>query len=171
MSTHRVHRHRSGLDHFVIFPAWDARPASERRAGFRGHDYFFTYARRLGRPDCPLPTFGLPWRFTSPPVVLDRWSPRPPGHRWTTAMMWNNYARPIEHDGVTYGSKEREFVHVERLPSRVSLPLEVAINGDAPRERWQALGWSVADGRVVTETAESYRAYVEGSRGEFSVAT
>jgi hypothetical protein len=160
-----------GWNHFVKFPEWDARPWAEHADGFRGHTDFFTYASRLGQPDCPLPTFGLPWRFTRPPVVLDCWDTRPPGEGWTTAMMWNNYGEPVHHAGVTYGSKERELVHVEHLPAQVALPLEIAVNGDdAPRERWRSLGWSVVEGRAVTETVESYRAYVERSRGEFSVA-
>jgi hypothetical protein len=162
-----------GWNHFVIFPRWDARPEAERGQGFRGHDHFFTYARRLGRPDCPLGTFGLTWHPTVPPVVLDCWADGPPGETWTTVMMWNNYQKPVVHEGVTYGSKELEFVRVEGLPARVPAPFEVAVycpNDGVPRERWRSLGWSVVDGRAVSETAASYRSYVQGSRGEFSVA-
>jgi hypothetical protein len=162
-----------GWNHFVIFPRWDARPQAERGQGFRGHDCFFTYARRLGKPDCPLGGFGLPWRPTRPPVVLDCWRPGPPGERWTTVMMWNNYEKPVVHDGVAYGAKEREFVRVEGLPRRTATPLEVAVYApqrDAPAERWRSLGWSVVDGRARSETAAGYRAYLAGSRGEFSVA-
>src|SRR5262249_58683736 len=41
---------------------------------------------------------------------------------------------------------------------------------DPPEERWRSLGWSVVDPRTVSASLEEYRAYLEGSRGEFSVA-
>jgi len=159
-----------GWNHFVIFPRWDAKPPAEHNQGFRGHDYFFTYAERLGRDNCPLASFGLDWQATRPPVVRDCWKASPPASSWTTVMMWNNYQRPIVHDGVTYGSKELEFGHIEAIPSRSPAEFEVAINGDAPREHWRQLGWSVVEGSERSRTAGSYQAYIESSRGEFSVA-
>jgi hypothetical protein len=162
-----------GWNHFVIFPRWEGKPAQERGLGFRGHDYFFTYAQRLGRADCPLGTFGLTWHPTVPPVVLECWAPEPPGDTWTTVMMWNNYQQPVVHEGVTYGSKELEFERVEELPARAPARFEVAVyspKDEVPRDRWRALGWSVVDGRQKSETAASYRSYLQASRGEFSVA-
>jgi hypothetical protein len=162
-----------GWNHFVIFPRWDSRPEGERSQGFRGHDLFFTYAQRLGRSDCPLTTFGLTWHPTVPPVVLGCWAAEPPGSTWTTVMMWNNYQKPVEHEGVTYGSKEMEFGRIEEVPSRSAAPFEVAVycpDDGVPRERWCSLGWSVADGRAVSVTAASYRSYLQRSRGELSVA-
>lgn len=162
-----------GWNHFVIFPRWDTQPTEKRSQGFRGHDHFFTYAQRLGQSDCPLPSFDLSWHSTLPPVVLDCWHPRPPADCWTTVMMWNNYERPVAFYGVAYGAKELEFARVEDLPRRLATRHEVAIyspHDDFPRERCQALGWSVVDGRRRSATAGTYRAYVEGSRGEFSVA-
>jgi hypothetical protein len=162
-----------GWNHFVIFPRWDAKSDAERGQGFRGHDYFFTYAWRLGKPDCPLGNVGLDWKPTRPPVVLDCWRSQPPGQRWTTMMMWNNYEKPVVHNGVAYGAKEREFGRVEELPHRTPAPLEVAVyapQSDAPVERWRERGWSVVDGRARSATAAGYRDYLSGSRGEFSVA-
>jgi hypothetical protein len=162
-----------GYNHFVNYPRWDANPGWQGTHGYRAHDSFFTYAERLGRPDCPLPDLGLPWRPTRPPVVPDCWAPEPPGERWTTVMTWDNFRRPIEHSGVTYGTKEREFGRVERLPARVraGYPFEVAVGGaDPPRSRWRELGWSVIDSHPVSRTAGGYRSYLQRSRGEFSVA-
>lgn len=161
-----------GWNHFVIFPRWDAKPLAERGWGYRGHDHFFTYAGRLGRPGCDLPDLGLPWQATRPPVVLDRWRPRPPGDAWTTVMVWNNYLDEgtPSHGGVAYGAKEREFARVEALPRRAPARFEVAVKGKAPRARWRDLGWSVRDGYRTTAEPEQYRAFVEGSRGEFAVA-
>lgn len=162
-----------GWNHFVIFPRWDRKPAAQRALGFRSHDVFFTYAQRIGQPDCPLPAFGLDWRLTRPPVVLGSWRGKPPGARWTTVMSWSNYPDALEHNGLTYGAKEREFEKVEDLPRLTSSPFEVAINSvkrDAPIDHWRSLGWSVVDANPLSRTANAYREYIERSRGEFSVA-
>lgn len=163
-----------GWNHFVIFPTWDSKSVDERGMGYRAHDYFFTYALQLGYPECPLPDMGLRWHATRPPVVLDCWDQEPPGEKWTTVTMWNNYEKPIEHQGRSYGSKEVEFRRVEAIPSRSSVSFELAVyavnRNVLPLERWHGLGWDVLDGRTVSETPDGYRSYLQSSRGEFSVA-
>jgi hypothetical protein len=160
-----------GYNHFVNYPKWDAQPCWGDALGYRAHDHFFTYALNLGQPDCHLPDLGLPWQPTVPLVVLDRWRPEPPGTVWTTVLTWNNFQKPIEAKGVLYGTKEREFERVEILPQQVSVPLEMAVGGSAPpRHRWRSLGWSVVDSENRSRTIDSYRSYIQGSRGEFSVA-
>jgi hypothetical protein len=160
-----------GWNHFVIFARWDVKAREEQRLGFRSHDHFFTFAERMGEPDCVLPDLGLPWLTTRHPVLPELWEPRPPGERYTTLMMWNTYGKPVEHAGVRYGSKEVEFDKIEALPGRVQAPLEVAVNGDdAPRDRWRSLGWSVVHGATTSRTVAAYNDYVAGSRGELSVA-
>jgi len=85
-------------------------------------------------------------------------------------MTWDNFRRPIEHDGAVYGTKEREFAAIEDLPRRTRLPLEVAVGGHQPPiAHWQQLGWSVRSSEAVSRTTASYRSYVASSRGEFSV--
>jgi hypothetical protein len=160
-----------GWNHFVNYPRWDISPGWLGSNGFRSHDYFFTYAERIGRRNCTLPALGLAWQTTRPPVVLDRWQPQLPGDCWTTVMTWDNFRRPIEHEGVIYGAKEREFGRVEELPKHTSARLELAVGGHrAPVERWREQGWSVVDSHAVTRTLGDYRSYVCQSRGEFSVA-
>ena len=51
-----------GWNHFRNYPRWDANPGWQGTHGFRAHDHFLTYAERIGRPDCVLPTLGLPWQ-------------------------------------------------------------------------------------------------------------
>src|SRR5262245_15443140 len=63
-----------GWNHFVNYPRADAGELWPGTYSFRHHNHFFTFAERLSAPDCPLPTFGLPWHPTRPPVVLDRWT-------------------------------------------------------------------------------------------------
>ena len=160
-----------GWNHFVNFPKWDKNPGWQGSHSWREHDCFFTYAERVGRADCVLPSLGIPWQTTRPPVVLECWEPKPPAVKWTTVMTWDNFKRPIESNGVRYGTKEMEFGRVELLPSQTSARLELATGGNgAPRERWQKLGWSVIDSHAISRTPEDYRTYIESSRGEFSVA-
>jgi len=161
-----------GWNHFVIFPLWDSKPVEQQAWGWRSHDHFFTYALRLDQPDCPLPTFGINWHFTRPPVVLDCWKPQLPATQWTTVMTWRNYPQPIMHNGVMYGAKELEFGRIEEIPKHSSAAFEVTINvnGSAPLEHWQQLGWSVVDAQATSASANTYRTYIERSRGEFSVA-
>jgi hypothetical protein len=159
-----------GKNHFGRFPRWDSKPAAERPLGFRSHDYFFTFAERIHEPDCPLPDFGLRWHTTRHPVLVDKWAPLGSGERYTTVMSWFTFRDPIEREGKHYGTKQMEFEKIEDLPNRVKSPLEVAVSGEAPKERWQRLGWSVISGGATTRTAQTYHDYVAASRGEVSVA-
>jgi hypothetical protein len=160
-----------GWNHFRNYPRWDASPNWHGSHGYRAHDFFFTYAERMGCEGCALPKLDLNWQPTRPPVVLDCWTSEPPGEKWTTVMTWKNFQEPIQHNGVTYGSKEMEFGKVQELPLRVKAPLEIALGGArAPREEWRALGWQVVESEAVSRTGEAYRRYIQSSRAEFSVA-
>jgi hypothetical protein len=172
-----------GWNHFRNYPRLDGNPTWGGGHGYRAHDYFFTYAERLGRKDCVLPSLGIAWQPTRPPVVIDMWKPEPLGERWTTVLTWKNHPETIEYQGVRYGTKEVEFERVECIPRLVSVPMEIAAGGtDRPeneeeaktwyptRPRWEGLGWSVVDSHGVSATPEQYRDYIQASRGEFSVA-
>ncbi len=161
-----------GLNHFLNYPKWDAGPGWLGTHGWRAHDHFFTYATRLGRADCPLPDFGLRWRPTRPPVVLDAWADdRPAGGAWSTVMTWKNFPKLIAHGDRTYGAKEFEFPKIEAIPARHPGRFEVAVGGnEAPRAHWSALGWRVLDAHAVTADVDVYRDYILSSRGELSVA-
>lgn len=172
-----------GWNHFRNYPRLDAKPDWGGGHGYRAHDYFFTYAERIGQPGCVLPSLGIDWLPTRPPVVLDRWAAKPLGKRWTTVLTWKNFPEVIEHAGVRYGTKEMEFEKIETLPRHVGASLEIAAGGtDRPedeeqaktwyptRPRWEKLGWAVVDAHSISSTPERYRGYIEASRAEFSVA-
>ena len=160
-----------GWNHFRNYPRWDASPPWYGSHGYRAHDFFFTYAERIGKPGCALPALGLKWQPTRPLVVMDCWRTEPPNEKWTTVMTWKNFQETIQHNGVTYGTKEMEFGKVQSLPARVKARLEVATGGaEVPRAEWKALGWSVIEAAGVSRTPEGYRHYIQSSRGEFSVA-
>jgi hypothetical protein len=159
-----------GWNHFVNYPRWDANPGWQGTHGYRAHDHFFTYAERLGEPDCVLPDLGLAWRKTLPPVVMDCWRSHGPAQKWTTVMTWNNFRKPVEYMDRLYGTKEVEFPKLERLPQHVDVALELAVGGGgAPVERWKELGWNVVDSHLVSRSPEEYQDYIEGSRGELTV--
>jgi hypothetical protein len=160
-----------GWNQFVTYPRWDENPGWQNTHGWRGHDHFFTYAERLGWPDCILPDLGVAWGKTRPPVVTDLWQPQPPGACWTTVMTWNTFGQTITYQGVAYGAKELEFGRVESLPARTTASFELAVGGvNPPRDRLKRLGWSVVDSEAVSRTPDDYRSYIQSSRGEFSVA-
>jgi hypothetical protein len=161
-----------GWNHFVNYPRWDALPGWQGSHGYRAHDHFFTYAERLGRADCLLPDMGLTWHPTRPPVSLARWDRDGAGRAWTTVMTWNNFRKPVEYQGRTFGTKEMEFAKIEAVPAlHPSLTFELATGGSgAPLEHWRTLGWDVVDSHSVSTTLDDYRQYIQSSRGELSVA-
>lgn len=172
-----------GWNHFRNYPRLDADPNWGDGHGYRAHDFFFTYAERIGRAGCVLPTLGLDWQPTRPPVVLDMWKAAPPAEKWTTVLTWNNYPEVVEYQGIRYGTKEIEFERIRDLPTLVPSRLEVAAGGiddaddTAQSKSWrptrsslEQLGWSAIDAHEVSHSPDAYRHYIQQSRGEFSVA-
>src|SRR5262249_27125170 len=72
--------------------------------------------------------------------------------------------------GRSYGGKDVEFARFLDLPWHTPERLEAAISGDAPRERLVAAGWAGVDAHGISATLDDYRRYIQGSRGEWSVA-
>jgi hypothetical protein len=138
----------------------------------RGHDVYVTVGLNLGAPDCPLPTCGIAWRTTLPPVVLTEWTTsQPPGAAYTTVADWRGYS-PVEWRGVWYGQKAEEFLRLIELPRRVGVPLELclAIHPNEPdRSRLEESGWRLVSPREHASTLDAYRHYIAGSRGELTV--
>jgi hypothetical protein len=159
-------------NHYTKFPQSLQRDGDGGIAAVTRHDAFFTYAENVAEPDCPLPSFGVDWTATRPPVVLDLWAPEPPAERWTTVLSWANFTeKVVSPEGAEYGSKEREFPMIEELPARSPAPLEIAAGGvNPPYLLWRDQGWHVVDSTSISRTADDYRHYIQQSRGELSVA-
>ena len=135
-------------------------------------NFHFTIGDRIGQPDCPIPTHGLRWHRTHPPVDLNLVPARfaPAATRFTTVMSWTAYGS-IEYGGVTYGQKNVELLKQIDLPHRAGPIFELALGGpDAPYDQLRQAGWHVADALEVTRSIEKYLDYIGHSRGEFSVA-
>lgn len=137
----------------------------------RDHDIYVTVGLNLGKPDCPLPTCGLHWETTLPPVVPSEWTTTgPPGIAYSTVADWRGFG-PVEWHGVWYGQKADEFRQLIELPRRVSVPLEIClfIHPDEPdRLKLEQHGWRLLSPQLYVATPDTYRDYIFGARGEFA---
>jgi hypothetical protein len=143
--------------------------------GFPGHTHYVTVGQALAGGDSDLPTCGLDWIGTPPPVVLDLW--RPAGKietdAFTTVGNWRSYG-PVERNGVRYGLRAHSLRGLLDLPARVderfALALAVDPGDDADIKALHAAGFELVDPRRVAATPSAYRRFVRGSRGELGVA-
>jgi hypothetical protein len=168
-------RRRLFVDTDPGFTQFKLKPEHKSCSGFASpydFDTHFSYGERIGRPDCPIPTCGLTWHPTRPPVVLDLVEHRftPDAKYFTTVMSWSS-RKPIVFEGEEYGQKDMEFRKVMNLPARAGRQFEIAMAGNTvPRAEIEQAGWVLADATAATQTVEAYRDYIAQSRGEFSVA-
>jgi hypothetical protein len=138
----------------------------------RQHDAFLTFAEHVGAAECRVPRGGLNWIPTRQPVVLEHWpfSFDAAARRFTTVTSWKIEASPPHIDGVHYGGKDVEFLRFLAMPERAPVEFEVAVAGPAPRAQLAAHGWRIVDAHACSTTMDQYRVYLQGSRGEWSVA-
>jgi hypothetical protein len=162
-------RCRAYVDMDPVFTQLGRFGGEERLAEY---DLLFTYGANIGR-SATVPTGGLRWRPLAPPVVLDLWEraePAADGRAWTTVASLSSYGA-VEHGGERYGQKDTEFLRLAGLPDLTPCRLELAADPDGEPETVLARhGWRVVDARGVSRDPWRYRAYVQSSRGELSVA-
>ena len=133
-------------------------------------DYYYSNGANIGTPESTAPTAGQHWRHVFNPVDTPSFqvTPAPDGARFTTVMNWQSHA-PLDFDGKTYGQKDIEFARFMALPRHVTASLEVAAAGQVPKQQLRQHGWELRDAHQVTRSYDSYRSYIAGSLGEFSV--
>jgi hypothetical protein len=139
------------------------------------HTALFTWGANYGESDCGVPLQSFEYKPTRSPVLLDCWeSPCNPATRYfTTIGHWDQSVKDLEYDGQRYSwSKHREFLKLLELPRRTTqeFSLALAIDDPATVQMLEGYGWHVEDAYQVSETLESYRAFIWGSRGELTVA-
>ena len=143
------------------------------------HDVHITYGENLGAPDCPIPLPQFTWQKTRPPVVLDLWPAQfdLACSRFTTISTWRNVGKDLSFRGETYlWSKHANWLTVADLPQRTSQQFELAVGIDSPEDLavFQRIflhnGWMLTDPLIISQDMEVYREYIQGSRGEFTVA-
>jgi hypothetical protein len=136
-----------------------------------GHDVYVTVGLNLGEPDCPLPTCGIRWEKTLPPVVIEEWKTvRPAGKAYSTIADWRGVGQ-VAWRGIWYGQKADEFPKIIDLPRRVAVPLELCLFiHPEERDRLELTrhGWLLTAPEVHAANADTYRDYVTASRGEFT---
>jgi len=135
-------------------------------------DHYYSVGLNIGSLKTNAPDAGRHWRPVIESILPELFSrlPPPAGSPWTTVMSWQAHSR-IEYNGIRYGQKDIEFEKFFDLPSRVKVPLELAIAGKStPWERLLAAGWRLRDSHAVTLTYDAWLNYIQNSLGEFSVA-
>jgi hypothetical protein len=156
--------------------AWHVDPGVEFTVA--GYDRYLTVGQNIGQPGCPVPTGGIEWVPTLPPVLLDRWpAVPPPGEplRFTTVATWRSSYGALVIDGREMSLKHHQFRRFAALPEQVEgVELELALEihpGDAADfELLRGHGWKLVDPRQVAATPVAFRDYVRRSAAEFSVA-
>jgi hypothetical protein len=139
------------------------------------HDTHFSFGENLGAPDCDLPVEGFHWLPTRQPVVLDIWdNPYPPSKdsAFSTVTTWHNKGKSLTFRGETYyWTKDREFLKFIDLPKRRPVKFELALEIDEKTDRLlRENGWTPVRSLPISRDVNQYRSYIQGSRGEFTVA-
>lgn len=143
--------------------------------GLGAHTHFVTVGLNVGRPGCLVPTCGVPWASTLPPVVLTEWpmAGLVATNGWTTVANWRGYGS-VEHGGVRLGQKCHSWRDVFDLPGRTTAALRpaVAIHPGEGKDlaAFDEHGWRLCDPAQVAGTTEDYRHFLRRSRGELGIA-
>ena len=114
------------------------------------------------------------WLPTRQPIALNLWDNplTTPGEAYNTITTWSNKGRQVVYEGETYyWTKDREFMRVIDLPRRRDVPFEMATEvGEDVKRLLGDNGWRQIGAVPISEDIDRYRAYIQRSRGEFTVA-
>jgi hypothetical protein len=142
---------------------------------FAAHTHFVTVAAGIGSPENEVPTLGLEWIETLPPVVLEEWAPasEQPSLPFTTIGHWRSYGS-IEHEGRRYGQRAHSLRELIDLPHRTGTEFLLALGiHESERDDLEALarnGWGLVDPAAVAATPDRYRDFVRASQAEIGIA-
>ncbi len=141
---------------------------------FGDHDAYATVGLRVGREGSRVPTCGVEWVPTPPPVVLGEWRRTAPGEAWTSIATWRGPFGPVEFEGETFGLRAHQMRRFAELPAVTGAPLELALDIDpadaADSELLREGGWRLVPPADAAGSPDAYRRYLQGSRGEVGVA-
>ena len=142
---------------------------------FAAHNRFVTVGQSLGTPACPVPTLGLDWIPTLPPVVLQRWpvADGPGDGSFTSVGNWRGYGS-VEHEGVQYGQRVHSMRNFMELPrrsdARFRLALAIHSGERSDLEAIAANGWELVDPVEAAGTPVRYQRFIQGSGAELGIA-
>jgi hypothetical protein len=182
--------------------AWHLDPSLD--FSLDGYDDYVTVGLNVGSDGCSIPSCGIEWVHTLPPIVLELWrrqarpaskkagppetrpafrpAPAPARAdeqadlpRFTTVSTWRTPHGAVAVDGRMPGLKHHEMRRLIELPRRVEgatfeLALDIDPGDAADLSALQDHGWWVTGARDVAATPSAFRAYVQGSFAELSVA-
>ena len=144
------------------------------------HDCYLTTGETVGTPGARFSDCGLPWHRIRPPVCLDLWpfTYDAAAEAFTTVSSWSTTDwLKVTENGKTVlreNTKRVAFLEFAELPRRTRQPLELALYTDerdaADLARLTGNGWRLRHSAEAAGSPESYRSYVQRSRGEFSCA-
>jgi hypothetical protein len=143
---------------------------------FCGHDDFVTIGQNIGHDGCTIPTSGLSWISTAPPVVRDFWQPaaRAGNGLFTSVCSWRGELGPIDYQGKTYGLRVHEFRKFAALPRVCGRPFQLALDIHPADEKDRSMlvdnGWQLVDPAGAARDPWSYQDFVRKSKAEFMVA-
>jgi hypothetical protein len=145
--------------------------------GLAGHEAHVTVGLNVGRDGCGVPSCGIDWIATPPPVLLDEWPAVPLAEAdgaFTSVATWRGPNEPVDVDGQRYGVRAHAFRPLARLPRETHADFRLALDIDpadaADRALLDAGGWRLEDPLAVAGDPDSYRDFVRGSGAELMVA-
>jgi hypothetical protein len=165
-------RRKAYLD---VDPGFTQMWAHQVDMNFARHDSFFTTGQNVGRDGFEIPTRGIEWLPTLPPVVLDLWPPciDEGFQRIGTVADWRG-SQDVIYEGEWYSGKREEFLGFLRVPTEAGREIELALL--VGQEDYEDLGillrhgWRVHDPYAYAGDPHAYREFIQRSRAEFSVA-
>ena len=141
------------------------------------HDLYFTTGETVGTPAARFPDCGLEWLHIPPPVCLERWPNTfdPRAEVFSTVSNWDADDWIVDAHETYENTKRVALLELAELPRWTPQPLELALylrtqKDDLERRELEKRGWRVRPSREVAGTPETYQAYLQQSRGEFSCA-
>lgn len=139
------------------------------------HDFYFTTGETVGTERALFSDLGVPWIHIRPGVFFDLWPFRyqATSEAFTTVSSWWGEEYITDGGDILYENNKRvTFLDFDDLPHRTDQPIELALSfGDdeaAETQRLQSAGWRVIHARAASESPQTYQAYIQSSRGEFS---
>jgi hypothetical protein len=143
--------------------------------GLDRHNYFFTVGQNVSRPEFAIPTSGVDWKTTLPPVVLEQWPARIDERcqRIATVADWRGSQVAI-YEAEYYGTKREQFIRFLDVPmladERIELVLCIGQHDFEDLGLLLGHNWRVRDPYTYAGDLESYRELIQYSRAEFSIA-
>lgn len=141
------------------------------------HHALFTFGELVGTPEFIVPTHNVRWMPTRQPVVTDFWktdAPPRPNARFTSVANWNTSGRKdvVWRKSTYLWSKSLEFLKFVEAPTRSGESFELAtgINDPHALHKFEANHWEFTDPAPISIDHHKYREYLQGSKGEFTVA-